>query len=158
MSDDTSQPAAGLEVLDGAWAGWLVDRLDPYEQNVGPFYKRQDEHGNRQSAFRVEKRHLNNSGFVHGGCLMSFADFSLFWIAHEFTSVSPAVTASFNSEFISSAKQSDLLQSQGEVVRAASSLIFVRGLITNLGKPVLTFSANNKKINRTPRAEIGADT
>jgi acyl-coenzyme A thioesterase PaaI-like protein len=79
---------------------------------------------------------------------MTFADFSLFWIAHEYTREKPAVTASFNSEFISSARENDLLQSEGEVVRAASSLIFVRGLITNLGKPVLTYSAIIKKIRR----------
>jgi uncharacterized protein (TIGR00369 family) len=149
MIDDNSEASAGREVLEGVWAGWLVDQLDPYEENVGPFYKRRDEHGNRQSAFRVERRHLNNSGFVHGGCLMSFADFSPFWIAHEHTRLKPAVTASFNSEFISSAEENDLLQSEGEVVRAGSSLIFVRGLITNLAMPVLTFSAIIKKIHRT---------
>jgi uncharacterized protein (TIGR00369 family) len=148
MIEDNSEAPAEREVLEGAWAGWLVGQLDPYEENVGPFYRRKDEHGNRQSAFRVEKKHLNNSGFVHGGCLMTFADFSLFWIAHEYTREKPAVTASFNSEFISSARENDLLQSEGEVVRAASSLIFVRGLITNLGKPVLTYSAIIKKIRR----------
>jgi uncharacterized protein (TIGR00369 family) len=146
MMDDKSGTGAS-ETFDH-WDGWIKEQLDPYEDHIGPFYRRSDQQGNRLSAFRVEKKHLNNSGFVHGGCLMSFADFSLFWIAHEHTRGNPAVTASLNSEFISSARESDLLQSTGEIVRAASSLIFVRGLITTRGKPVLNFSAIIKKIHR----------
>jgi len=79
---------------------------------------------------------------------MAFADFSLFWIAHEETRDFPAVTASFNSEFIDSAKEGDLLEAAGEVVRAAASLIFVRGLISNSSSPILNFSGVLKKVRR----------
>jgi len=79
---------------------------------------------------------------------MAFADFSLFWIAHEETRDSPAVTASFNSEFIDSAKEGDLLEATGEVVRAAASLIFVRGLVSKSSSPILNFSGVLKKVRR----------
>jgi uncharacterized protein (TIGR00369 family) len=132
----------------GEWADWLTSRCDPYEHLSGPFYCRTDKNGTMQTAFRVENKHLNNSGFVHGGCLMAFADFSLFWIAYEETRDFPAVTASFNSEFIDSAKEGDMLEATGEVVRATASLIFVRGLISNAGSPILNFSAILKKVRR----------
>jgi uncharacterized protein (TIGR00369 family) len=140
--DDTNEKGTG------EWASWLISRGDPYEHLSGPFYYRRDRNGMMQTAFRVENKHLNNSGFVHGGCLMAFADFSLFWIAHEETREFPAVTASFNSEFIDSAKEGDLLEASGEVVRAAASLIFVRGLISRASGPILNFSAVLKKVRR----------
>jgi uncharacterized protein (TIGR00369 family) len=132
----------------GEWEGWLISQGDPYENLCGPFHFRRENNGTMHTAFRVQDKHLNNSGFVHGGCLMAFADFSLFWIAHKETRDFPAVTASFNSEFIESAKEGDMLEATGEVVRAAASLIFVRGMISNAGGPVLTFSAILKKIRR----------
>jgi len=101
-----------------------------------------------QTAFRVENKHLNNSCFVHGGCLMAFADFSLFWIAHQETRDIPAVTVSFNSEFVDSAKEGDMLEARGEIVRAAASLIFVRGLISKASNPILNFSAILKRVRR----------
>ena len=79
---------------------------------------------------------------------MAFADFSLFWIAHEETRDFPAVTASFNSEFIDGAKEGDMLEATGEVIRAAASLIFVRGLISGASRPILNFSAILKKVRR----------
>jgi uncharacterized protein (TIGR00369 family) len=140
--------ANAIEEAKGDWAGWLISQGDPYERLSGPFYCRTDKSGRMQTAFRVENKHLNNSGFVHGGCLMAFADFSLFWIAHEETRDFPAVTASFNSEFIGGAKEGDMLEATGEVIRAAASLIFVRGLISGASRPILNFSAILKKVRR----------
>lgn len=148
MTDLAPDNAYTTEQGKGEWADWLTSRCDPYEDLCGPFYCRRDKNGTMQTAFRVEHKHLNNSGFVHGGCLMAFADFSLFWIAHEKTRDFPAVTASFNSEFIDSAKEGDMLEATGEVVRAAASLIFVRGLISNANTPILNFSAVLKKVRR----------
>ena len=148
MMREDEESDTGRIVATGDWAGWFVSEHDPYEEQTGPFYRRRTTDGRLQCAFRVAKKHLNNSGFVHGGCLMTFADFSLFWIAQEHTHGVTAVTVSFNSEFVNSAREGDLLQANGEVVRAASSLTFVRGLITSADKPVLNFSAIVKKIHQ----------
>lgn len=148
MTDRAPDIADSNEPGKGDWAGWMISRGDPFERLCGPYYYRKDQNGAMQSAFRVEHKHLNNSGFVHGGCLMAFADFSLFWIAHEQTRDVPAVTASFNSEFIDSAEEGATLEATGEVVRAAASLIFVRGQISNARSPILNFSAILKKVRR----------
>ena len=76
---------------------------------------------------------------------MAFADFSLFWIARDEIQSGGAVTVSFNSEFLDTAKEDDLLEAKGEVLRSTKSLIFVRGLISCEYRPLLSFSALLKK-------------
>ncbi|MDB2439770.1 PaaI family thioesterase, partial [Hellea sp.] len=90
---------------------------------------------------------MNQGGMVHGGCLMTFADFSLFAIAaDEFQDGAYGLTVAFNSEFLSGAKEGQLVQSRGEVLRAGGSLIFVRGVVTADGTPCLNYSATLKRI------------
>ena len=48
---------------------------------IGPFCFRVDD-GRARCAFQPRREHLNGGGTIHGGALMSFADFSLFAIAH----------------------------------------------------------------------------
>lgn len=90
---------------------------------------------------------MNLGASVHGGCLMSFADFALFAIAKdEIGADGFAVTAAFTSEFLSGAKEGQLIEARGEVLRGGKSLIFLRGLVTAEGTPCLNFSATLKKI------------
>lgn len=133
-------------VETGEFAGWRIWPDDPFEQTVGPFYMRVGADG-PEMAFRAERRHLNGMGAVHGGCLMSFADFALFGIAHEALAPSGyGVTVAFTSEFISGAKEGALMEALGEVLRAGGSLIFVRGLITGDGEACLNFSGTLKRL------------
>lgn len=80
---------------------------------------------------------------------MTFADFSLFAIAHEALDGAFAVTVSFASEFLSGPKLGDLVIARGEVLRAGRSLIFVRGLLSVDGQICLNYSGTIKKL--TPR-------
>ena len=49
---------------------------DPFEDYVGPFgYKIED--GKIHFAFRAEPHHANTGNTLHGGILMTFADFAL---------------------------------------------------------------------------------
>jgi acyl-coenzyme A thioesterase PaaI-like protein len=57
-----------------------------------------------------------------------------------------AVTVSLNGEFLGPAKAGDLVESTGEVTKAGGSLLFVRGLISTAGAPMLNFSGVIKKI------------
>lgn len=76
---------------------------------------------------------------------MAFADFALFWIAHNELQDTGAVTASFSSEFLDIAREGDLIEASGEVLRSTGSMIFVRGLISSERRPLLSFSAILKK-------------
>ncbi|WP_084396181.1 PaaI family thioesterase [Henriciella aquimarina] len=127
------------QVENGEFAGWSTWPEEPFEHDAaGPFYFRVDEKG-PVAAFRAKRKHMNAGGVVHGGCLMAFADFSLFAIAHEHIQ-DYGVTVAFNSEFLSGAPEGAWIEARGEVLRAGRSVIFVRGIITGDGKPCLNFS------------------
>jgi len=133
-------------VENGEFAGWRIWPDDPFEQTAGPFYMRLGDSG-AEMAFRAKPKHLNGMGAVHGGCLMSFADFALFGIAHEALAPSGyGVTVAFTSEFIAGAAEGQLVEARGEVLRAGGSLIFVRGLITADDVPCLNFSGTLKRL------------
>ena len=51
-------------------------------------------------AFRAERKHMNGGMFMHGGCVMTFADFALFLIARDAIEGGSSVTATFNGELV----------------------------------------------------------
>jgi acyl-coenzyme A thioesterase PaaI-like protein len=134
-------------ITEGEWAGWqCYPGGDPFEDLAGPFYFREGPDGRRVCAFRAERKHMNGGGFLHGGCVMTFADFSLFALAGEAIDGARTVTATFNGEFVGTAHEGDLVECTGEVVKAGKSMVFLRGLITCAGEPVMSFSSVLKKM------------
>jgi acyl-coenzyme A thioesterase PaaI-like protein len=134
------------KITEGEWAGWTVWGNDPFELHAGPFYTRVGEDGEVTCAFRAERKHMNGGGFMHGGALMTFADYALFSIAGADLEAVGSVTASLSGEFIDACVAGDLIEARGAVTRAGGSLVFVRGTITTSGRPVLTFSGIIKKV------------
>lgn len=120
---------------------------DPFEDTIGPFYFRQESDGSCRCAFVSERKHLNGGGMLHGGLLMSFADFALFAIAKEHLD-GMAVTVGFNSEFVSAGPGGALIEADGEVTKATRSLLFVRGRIFCGDDTIMTFSGILKKVRK----------
>jgi acyl-coenzyme A thioesterase PaaI-like protein len=85
---------------------------------------------------------------MHGGCMMTFADFALFSLATRELQGTHAVTVSLGGEFIGPAHVGDLVECTGEVVKAGKSMVFVRGLIFTGDNPMMTFSGVIKKVAR----------
>jgi uncharacterized protein (TIGR00369 family) len=153
MADGEEGPGRRIIAGVGEWDGWeLIVGGDPFEDLSGPFYMRDEADGTRRSAFRVESKHLNGSGNIHGGCLMTFADFALFAIAHQALRDVDSVTVTLNGEFVGPAQLGDRVEAAGQVVRAGRSMVFIRGLITCGDEPLLNFSGVVKKLKpRAPR-------
>jgi acyl-coenzyme A thioesterase PaaI-like protein len=149
---DTNYSSKLTVVTEGEWAGWnYYPGGDPFEDLAGPFYCRIDESGQRICAFRAETKHMNGGMFMHGGCVMTFADFSLFWLAREAIEGQSSVTATFNAELVGTCGVGDLVECRGEVVKAGRSMVFLRGLIVNAsagGAPMMSFSSVLKKTTR----------
>jgi acyl-coenzyme A thioesterase PaaI-like protein len=59
---------------------------------------------------------------------------------------SNSVTVSLNGEFIGPAFEGDLIEARGEVVKAGKSLVFIRGIVSTGGNPMLSYSGVVKKI------------
>jgi len=136
-------------VTDGEFKDWLTWKSEAFEHDTaGPFHFRTDKKG-IVCAFRVQPKHMNQGGVVQGGCLMTFADFSLFAIAQDaFKEGDYGLTVAFTSEFLSGAKLGQLVEARGDVLREGGSLIFVRGILTADGKPCLNYSATLKRIKQ----------
>src|SRR5215510_353732 len=136
-------------IESGPWAGWRTWPEDTFESGAGPFYMRKDPTGRLVARFIAEPRHMNGGGFMHGGCLLTFADFACFAFADDVTGGYSSVTVNLSGDFLSSAKIGDLMEATGEVTRAGRRLIYVRGLVTASGKPCLSFTSVISKVDRT---------
>jgi uncharacterized protein (TIGR00369 family) len=149
MSDANEQSFGQLTTMeDGEFAGWQYWQGDPYETRSGPFYHRREAGGSFVSAFRAEARHMNGGGFMHGGCMLTFADFALFAIATDELAGDHAVTLNLAGDFLGAISVGALVEARGEVTRGGGKTIFVRGLVTGDGKPALSFTGIIRRLSK----------
>ena len=119
-----TRPAIPPEVEEG----WATDHegIHFMERN-GPIWYRVD--GERlHVGFRaVAEIHGNNMGIMHGGMIMSFADFALghaVWYAYDRATV---VTIELDVKFVSAVTAGEWVHCTPEIVRRTRSLTFIRG-------------------------------
>lgn len=137
-------------VNEGPWAGWARFIPIPFDDHAGPYYVRYE--GEQViCGFRPEAKNLNVFGIVHGGSLMSFADYALTMIGRGLQEGYRSLTVTFSSEFLGPAAADALLTARGEVTGGGKSLRFVRGMIYSGETPVLAFSATLKAALPPPR-------
>lgn len=127
--DEAPQTAfsGGVTLTEGPFAGWTTwsGGSDPYETHIGPFYFRQED-GQARCVFEPQRRHLNGGGAIHGGCLMSFASFSLFAIAHNALRDTHAVTMPSSTPSSSALAPWMDGSKRGEIIRDTRSVVLVR--------------------------------
>jgi acyl-coenzyme A thioesterase PaaI-like protein len=151
MSDNetytTKPPIRGsfIQEHQEPWQGWWKwSGHDPFEDASGPFFVRRDEHG-IVTGFMPDAKNANGHGTVHGGALMTFADYTLFMIGGSGGDEVIGVTVTMNCEFVSAAVLGLLLTGRGECIRAGRSLVFVRGTIFSGEDAVMSFSGTIKR-------------
>ena len=149
MSEADTGYGRASRVTEGEFAGWYNWSHDPFETRSGPFFMKREEDGSYVSAFRAEDRHMNGAGFMHGGCLMTFADFALFAIATDELRGDNAVTMNLSSDLLGSVKPGALVEARGEVTRGGGKTVFVRGMITGDGEPALSFTGIIRRFRKS---------
>lgn len=123
------------------WEGF-----DPFEEQSGPYFFKQQEDGAYRCAFIAEAKHMNGQGSMHGGAMMTFADYVMFVVARPAIENTPAVTVTCNSEFTSAASIGEFIEGTGEIVHETGSMVFVRGKILAGDRMLLNFSGVLKKL------------
>ena len=118
---------------------------DEFENLLGPFLSKKEENGGISCAVQTDGRHANSMGILHGGFLMTFADFALFELSG-CDADSPCVTIGFNSEVIAAGKTGDVVIARGECTRRTKSVIFARGSLMSGDTVLMTFSGVLKRI------------
>jgi uncharacterized protein (TIGR00369 family) len=114
-----------------------VELTDPFEILVGPIFQ-QGPPGRRRYAFRVDQRHVNRRGVLHGGMLMTFADAALGAAVWEATGNAPCVTVNMQTHFLRGARLGDLVEVEPQLLRRTRALVFMRGDFTAAGDIVMT--------------------
>ena len=120
---------------------WEGDRA---EDTIGPFFFYMDGE-NPRTAFRVREQNCNAHDSVHGGVLMSFADYTLCLGANGGTSASVA-TVTCNNECVAPAYNDELILGEAETIRRGRSIVFVRCTLRVDDRIILTSSAAIKRI------------
>jgi acyl-coenzyme A thioesterase PaaI-like protein len=134
MQDSTSTQAAPF---DPAAAGWKIMKTgEGFASLVGPIWARRDGETWRY-AFLAEMKHENRQGAVHGGMLMTFADHAIGFVAWEAAGRRKCVTMQLENQFLAAVKHGDFVECETEIVRAAKTVIFLRGVLKAAGKPVM---------------------
>ena len=116
-------------------------RTSPVLELIGPLYGR-GEGANLEIGLRVEEKHCNARGTVHGGILATLADVALGY-AMAFSTRPPtgAVTANLSLDFAGTAKVGDWLQTSVDIQKQGSLLAFANCYITSGGERIVRASA-----------------
>ena len=117
----------------------LLDTASVYSRHIGPSYARTDKSGLTMIQPTLA-RMCNSGGALHGGYMMSFADSAVTRAAGIATGMAPT-TVSFAAEFLAAGNATTPLVTKVEVPRHGRSLAFMRGLLQQHGKPLLSYSA-----------------
>ncbi len=116
---------------------------------IGPIYvKRED--GRSIFGLLVEEQHCNGKDMCHGGMLATLADVVLGIGGMEQAGVSGFfITVSLTNDFLAPAPLGAWIEARVELLRATRTTMFVQGIFTVEGEPVLRSSG----VFRLPRPE-----
>ncbi len=78
---------------------------------------------------RLDSRHLNQAGIVHGGTVTALLDHALSTIAWEHSGKVACVTVQLNTSFLRTAKPGELLSARGSVTHSSGSMLFLDGTL-----------------------------
>ena len=118
---------------------------DSAEENIGPYYVKYSP-ALKNTGMISLPRHSNNMGSVHGGVLMTFADFSFCAFARDGSTDAHILTVSLTTNFVHAAPVNAWLIGDGEIVRRTRSLVFVRGSLYHENEILLTYNGVGKRI------------
>jgi uncharacterized protein (TIGR00369 family) len=108
----------------------------------GPLYIKKLEAG-ILLGFRVEQRHCNPMGMLHGGMMATFCDMLLPISAHY---LSPELQRRFlptihlQVDYLASSKLGAWMQGEAQLLRATRSMVFMQGVVSADGEPVARVS------------------
>lgn len=147
---------AGPARFDPAAAGWR--RLTGFEfmALVGPLWSRAAE-GETRYGFLAEERHLNRSGVVHGGMVMTFIDQALGKASWQASAGRSRVTIQLDTHFAGPIREGDFAEARCRVVKETRSLMFMAAEVTVAGSLVASASGIWKLSARRAPAWIAPD-
>jgi len=117
--------------------GWVPDAAGGFMTLIGPVWRKSVDDVIRFGML-AQQKHANHRGIVHGGAIMSFADYAVGMSMVAQSGNINQVTIQLDVNFVSAALMGDFITGWGEVVRRTSSVMFLRGTIEAPGRVVAT--------------------
>ena len=111
-----------------------VQALPPDAQNIsrggfnlyaGPFWRLPNEGDAHRYALLVEPKHMNSSGSLHGGVLMTFADIAMSQTSRAVSGASTCTTVSLTCDFTGPGKLGDVIIAKVRLTRQTRTMIFL---------------------------------
>ena len=138
MNDKPAAEAAPR--FDPAAHGWEeVVNHTAFGELVGPIW-RNDADGKSRFGFTVAPKHLNRSGNLHGGMLMTLADQAMAMLARQAVGSKRHATIELNIQFVGGVKLGEFVVACPEVVRATRSIVFMQAKMFVEDRLVVTTS------------------
>lgn len=123
-------------MTDPTAEGWKQRESKGFMAVAGPLWSRRE--GDEWAYGMIASdAHVNATGVVHGGMLVSLADQAMSMLVWEAMERTPCVTIQLDTQFLSSARPGDFIQARGRVIRKTRSLVFVQGTLEVNGESVL---------------------
>lgn len=129
--------------LPEAPQGWIeLPSPGGFNHNFGPVHATRDQNGGFAVGFRCAERHLNPSGYCHGGALAAFTDMQAYGVQHMIGYEAAVVpTISMNIDFLSIVNAGDWVRGDLEVTRKTRNLVFSLMRCTVKDRPVMNARA-----------------
>jgi uncharacterized protein (TIGR00369 family) len=113
---------------------------------AGPFWHLPDEGNTHRYALLVEPKHMNSSGNLHGGVLMTLADIAMSQTSRAVSGAATCSTVSLTCDFAGPGKLGDVIVAHVRVTRQTRTMVFLSaelvcgkrmlGVVTGLWKIV----------------------
>jgi uncharacterized protein (TIGR00369 family) len=92
---------------------------------AGPVWRLPAQADTRRYALLVEQKHMNSSGSLHGGVLMTFADIAMSQTSRAASGAESCSTVSLTCDFIGPGKLGDVIEARVRVTRQTRTMIFL---------------------------------
>jgi uncharacterized protein (TIGR00369 family) len=136
--------------FDPAAEGWARTEDLGLPEFLRPMLMRRE--GDRLAFGFHGHEHLNNGrGVIHGGMLATYIDHALGRTVREAAGGVAVATIQLDLHYLAPGLPGRFIEARGEVTRLTRSVVFIRGALTQGGKPILTASGV-WKILGPPRA------
>jgi uncharacterized protein (TIGR00369 family) len=112
---------------------------------AGPVWRLPVEGDVRRFALVVADKHMNTSGNLHGGVLMTFADIAMSQTSRAVSGAQSCSTVALSCDFIGPGKLGDVIEARVRVTRQTRTMIFLSAEIS-VGERILGVATGLWKI------------
>ena len=131
--------------MDPLTQGWKSHVLPGFMGLAGPLWSRREDQG-WAYGLQVQSQHLNPARMLHGGALLTLMDHALSTIAWQAVGRVPCLTLQLDSHFLASVAEGAFVEVRARITQRTRSLLFLQGLASVEGAPVLQAQAIMKAV------------